>query len=261
MATSQRTDEPLAQQGTGPHGHTNPLYAGAYQRGCRCVACVEMNRKRCGMAYAKKKHPRPAMSADELQAREVGRRTRGVRQARAMAVLRRDLLAKIKLDRGCTDCGYRKHSAALDFDHVSGTKLMTLSHMGTYSLERIMEEVAKCEVVCFCCHRIRGWERMQAGELSWVASRAAEPTQTQAYYHRYVERGRAFLAKQKLASGCKDCGYRAHAAALDFDHVRGVKSFSLASRPWWSIKRLTEEAEKCEVVCANCHRIRTFERH
>lgn len=73
---------------------------------------------------------------------------------------------------------------------------------------------------------------------------------------------REWLAQYKLERGCADCGYSAHPAALDFDHLPGTeKSFSLkdgiATVGW---KRLREEAEKCEVVCANCHRIRTVTR-
>ncbi len=62
----------------------------------------------------------------------------------------------------------------------------------------------------------------------------------------------------KLESGCTDCGYRDHAVALDFDHVRGVKKWDIArgkyERNW---DDLLEEIAKCEVVCANCHRVRT----
>ncbi len=46
---------------------------------------------------------------------------------------------------------------------------------------------------------------------------------------------------------------------MEFDHVRGEKSLNLSklrnSRLAWS--RLLAELDKCEVVCANCHRIRT----
>lgn len=49
---------------------------------------------------------------------------------------------------------------------------------------------------------------------------------------------------------------------MDFDHVRGRKKFDLArcrqyNMPFSAMKR---EVEKCEVVCANCHRIRTYNR-
>lgn len=71
---------------------------------------------------------------------------------------------------------------------------------------------------------------------------------------------RQFLAELKVERGCADCGYDAHPAALDFDHVRGEKKFNIAhgvTRKW---DKLLQEIEKCDVVCANCHRIRTYNR-
>ena len=77
---------------------------------------------------------------------------------------RRELFNAIKLQRGCTDCGYRGHPAALDFDHRPGTeKKLGISHAirRESSLEKILAEVAKCDVVCANCHRIRTWNRGQ----------------------------------------------------------------------------------------------------
>ena len=64
----------------------------------------------------------------------------------------------------------------------------------------------------------------------------------------------------KMDSGCVDCGYAENPVALDFDHVRGEKMMAISGmvgrlRSWVSIER---EIVKCEVVCANCHRIRTW---
>ncbi len=66
----------------------------------------------------------------------------------------------------------------------------------------------------------------------------------------------------KLARGCADCGWRGWARGLDWDHVRGLKLGGIASliandRPWSEIEA---EMAKCDVVCANCHRVRTCER-
>src|SRR6476469_8682623 len=67
-----------------------------------------------------------------------------------------------------------------------------------------------------------------------------------------------FLADYKLEQGCVDCGYSDHHAALEFDHVRGDKQFSLSNAK--TIALAIEEMKKCEVVCSNCHAIRTFNR-
>lgn len=69
------------------------------------------------------------------------------------------------------------------------------------------------------------------------------------------------VSEIKLNRGCFDCGYKEHPEALDFDHLRDKKSMiTTAVRSGWSIVRIMEEIEKCEVVCANCHRIRTANR-
>lgn len=62
----------------------------------------------------------------------------------------------IKLERGCMDCGYNAHPAALEFDHLhSKVRNIGLMRNGAWSLEAVMKEIAKCEVVCANCHRIR----------------------------------------------------------------------------------------------------------
>lgn len=67
-----------------------------------------------------------------------------------------------------------------------------------------------------------------------------------------------FLADYKLQKGCHDCGYKKHHAALDFDHVKGSKMLNVCFAK--SIGQAKKEIEKCEVVCSNCHRIRTYNR-
>lgn len=61
----------------------------------------------------------------------------------------------------CMDCGY-DNPLALEFDHVRGTKKKEVSgmaHLG-YSMDLILEEIEKCEVVCANCHKLRTWNRM-----------------------------------------------------------------------------------------------------
>lgn len=68
------------------------------------------------------------------------------------------------------------------------------------------------------------------------------------------------LDEYKLCLGCTDCGYNAHPEALDFDHIQ-EKSFDIAyAKQRYSWEMIQEEIKKCEVVCANCHRIRTANR-
>ncbi len=60
---------------------------------------------------------------------------------------------------------------------------------------------------------------------------------------------------------CVDCG-ATDVRILEFDHVRGKKSANIAellnnAASWSTIEK---EIAKCEVRCANCHRIKTTER-
>ena len=59
---------------------------------------------------------------------------------------------------------------------------------------------------------------------------------------------------------CVDCRISFKSFAMDFDHVRGEKKFiiSRAANSTSQVKVLLEEIAKCDVVCAVCHRYRTF---
>jgi hypothetical protein len=48
---------------------------------------------------------------------------------------------------------------------------------------------------------------------------------------------------------------------LDFDHIKDKKyNISRMIHDGFSWKAIKKEVEKCEVVCANCHRVRTHYR-
>ena len=66
----------------------------------------------------------------------------------------RDLLRRLK-DAPCTDCGERFPPEAMDFDHVTQRKDANVSDLANASAERLLAEVARCELVCANCHRTR----------------------------------------------------------------------------------------------------------
>ena len=58
---------------------------------------------------------------------------------------------------------------------------------------------------------------------------------------------------------CMDCGIKYPPYVMDFDHINGDKSFTIGPAvAKIGMEKLQEEIDKCEVVCANCHRERTF---
>lgn len=77
-----------------------------------------------------------------------------------MTRLRRNqlLLARLKGE-PCTDCGDTFRPEAMDFDHVRGVKVANVSDMVGRPTRELLEEIAKCELVCAVCHRVRTVDR------------------------------------------------------------------------------------------------------
>ena len=84
-----------------------------------------------------------------------------------------------------------------------------------------------------------------------------------ANHERRRTRDMVDLRALKLLRGCFDCGYDANSDALEFDHRPGTgkkigRGLSLYAGA--SPARLAAEIAKCDVVCSNCHSIRTANR-
>jgi len=185
---------------------------------------------------------------------------------------RRQLLWDIKQRTGCVDCGYNKHPVALDFDHVKSGKKYVVSDLICNSLETMLAEIALCEVVCANCHRCRTARRRKPigiddpprrrrSRTGWTEQLTPEAYAIKIRCSRKANaKNRQRIQAIKSASGCLDCGYNQNPEALEFDHVRGEKRDTLAAMAGYKKETLLEEISKCEIVCCNCHRIRTHER-
>ena len=76
---------------------------------------------------------------------------------------------------------------------------------------------------------------------------------------KHHHKGRHILDAIKVEAGCVDCGYNADPRALDFDHKdTSDKTFNLAKGQKYSMAVMMAEVAKCDVRCANCHRIKTW---
>lgn len=93
-----------------------------------------------------------------------------------------------------------------------------------------------------------------------------------AHYNKYPEKRRELTQKAKKVAQqyiwdylktnpCTDCP-EADPVVLQFDHVRGKKLFHIgeATTRGYSVKKIQEEIDKCEVRCANCHMRQTATR-
>lgn len=77
---------------------------------------------------------------------------------------RQEILDRLK-DVPCVDCTGRFPAVCMDFDHVRGEKSFSVSRAGTRGLDSVLAEIAKCEVVCANCHRIRTARRAEANRV------------------------------------------------------------------------------------------------
>lgn len=74
-----------------------------------------------------------------------------------------------------------------------------------------------------------------------------------------VKKERAkFLLNYFIGHPCIDCG-NTNPLVLEFDHKdTGLKEFNVSNVLYWgSMSRILKEIQKCEVRCANCHKIKT----
>jgi hypothetical protein len=176
-----------------------------------------------------------------------------VRQQRTVAMLRE------LRDRPCMDCGGRFAPHQMDFDHRNGTTKRFRVTSGGAMLRPtrvLLDEVAKCDVVCANCHRIRTWQRHRARPSASHGS------------SRHLDRKRASWREQAALLDrcrdvpCADCGGRFPPCALDFDHRDPGQKRTEVTRMIGraGTARILDEIAKCDIVCANCHRLRTFRR-
>jgi hypothetical protein len=161
-------------------------------------------------------------------------------------------------ERPCADCGGTFAAHQMDFDHRDPLQKAFRLTMGAAMLKRrdiLMEEVQKCDIVCANCHRLRTWERHR---------RRGPGTGTSRYLDRRKAawRAQAALLDRLRDVPCGDCGGRFQPCAMDFDHRDPGTKRSMVTRMIGRVgtERILAEVAKCDIVCANCHRLRTFDR-
>jgi hypothetical protein len=125
---------------------------------------------------------------------------------------------------------------------------------------------------CECCGKLRllKFFNKKTGDKLQSYCRDCKKAINKAHYYSnkemHLEKNRRrrqnlreFINRIK-SKPCQDCGVSYPPYVMDFDH-RENKSFMIANS--WrerSIKVVLAEIEKCDVVCANCHRQRTYNR-
>lgn len=204
-----------------------------------CIKC-SLNKKQSLFFFhkTKKRYENRCLACKRSYTLEKNRLIR----ARNVAFIR-----SIKENSPCKDCGQKWHFCQLDFDHIDvKTKKYEIWRVTTQSIASIQAEIAKCDIVCANCHRERTQKVFGQVKLNALPQN-----------HRYSE----FINSLKSKKKCCDCRFDFPHYMLDYDHIQ-AKSFELnrAKQLRTDKGRVLEEINKCELICVNCHRLRTFRR-
>ncbi len=76
------------------------------------------------------------------------------------------------------------------------------------------------------------------------------------YRKEKIKSRKSFIEDYKKSHSCVICGEQ-DPVCLDFHHKnKEEKDFQISHmiRGGWSLERIKEEIDKCEMLCANCHR-------
>lgn len=160
----------------------------------------------------------------------------------------------------CSDCGGRYEPHQMDFDHRDpAAKSFTLmSGRASLKSRAVLEaEAAKCDVVCANCHAVRSQRQAANRWAHGGAGTCNRIEQKRAYW-----RAQARTLIELRSVPCPDCKGTFSPYAMEFDHrdPRSKSQRVMAMIGRAGMTRILAEAAKCDVVCANCHRMRTFRR-
>lgn len=68
-----------------------------------------------------------------------------------------------------------------------------------------------------------------------------------------------YVDNLKATTPCRDCKRFFHPESMDFDHLKDKgREVSILVNSGFSLDKVKAEIAKCVLVCASCHRVRTF---
>lgn len=154
---------------------------------------------------------------------------------------RRDWLQSLK-NKPCKDCGKEYEPHCMDFDHLSD-KVIAVSGMisKNTSKNKIIEEIQKCDLVCILCHNTRTQKRLDEKSPIKKYSKCSI---------RNIE-----IINQAKNIPCKICSKLYESHNMHLDHVNPTEKFkNISQLKSFKLDTLLKELEKCQVLCALCHR-------
>jgi hypothetical protein len=89
-----------------------------------------------------------------------------IERSNSSRIKRKEIVRNIKESSPCNDCGISYPYYVMQFDHVKNNKTSNVNILlSTKSLQSVLDEIDKCELVCANCHAIRTWKRQHRIEI------------------------------------------------------------------------------------------------
>lgn len=151
---------------------------------------------------------------------------------------------KLKEGVHCMDCNKVYEPYCMDYDHIYNGKIKAVSRMvlDNTSKEIILEEIKKCELVCLLCHNKRTHDRFN------------EKLGKDRKYSSAVQRNINIINNFKNHP-CAICGKLRGLYNMQIDHINpSTKLYDVCRLKSFKIETLQDELDKCQVLCALCHR-------
>ena len=106
-------------------------------------------------------------------------------------------------------------------------------------------------------------KQREYAKAHYQRNKDAYKARAKAWNKRNREASQKFIRDMKEGSPCSDCGQFFHYCQMDFDHTADDKEHDIARMPSrnFSREKIEKEIAKCDLVCANCHRLRTWNRN
>jgi len=104
------------------------------------------------------------------------------------------------------------------------------------------------------------------GRAHYHKNKAKYRKRTKERRKKYKMEKKEYIAQLLKNSRCSICGYD-DIRALQFDHIDpALKKYNISDMisgkyHWVSPRAMKEELEKCVIMCANCHAIKTSEQY
>ena len=165
---------------------------------------------------------------------------------------------RLKSD-GCAQCGF-ENVLALQFAHYKretkhrsrNGKLITPSILGPKLLKK---ELPLMRVLCANCHRLETFNEYKSNpsqKPSAVQMRKATKVFKQIAIDEKLKRGKCLQCEKKVREDI--------CCMFDFDHRNPKEKVSDISQMLsygYTFEQIQDEMEKCDLLCANCHQIKT----